>query len=122
LLGGPGKRLSAAAYRTAEGAAEFVDVYFSAELQELLAPCKQAGFAICATSSHKGRSLYQGDLPERAVLLLGAERDGLHESLMRSADHLLCIPGSSKVESLNVASSAAVLMAEHWRQHRSRRH
>src|SRR5690606_4881379 len=108
LIGGPLKRLSSAAYRTAEGAAEFVDVFFAADLRELLEPCREAGFEICATSSHQGQSLYQGELPARAVILLGAERDGLHESLMRGADRLLCIPGSEKVESLNVASSAAV--------------
>ncbi len=117
LIGGPLRRLSSAAYRTAEGAAEFIDVYFAADLEEPLSVCKAGGFEICATSSHQGRSLYAGALPERAVILLGAERDGLQVSLMKGADHLLCIPGSEKVESLNVASSAAVLMAEHWRQH-----
>lgn len=120
LLGGQLRRLSSAAYRTAEGAAEFVDLHFAADLRDLLEPCRAAGFVICATSSHHGRSLYEGELPERSVILLGAERDGLHPSLLRDADQTLCIPGSEKVESLNVASSAAVLLAEHWRQHAAR--
>lgn len=116
LAGGKLRRLSSAAYRTAEGAAELVDVIFEEELTQLLSACNKAGFVVCATSSHKGASLYEGELPARAVILLGAERDGLSSRLMEDADKLLMIPGTSQVESLNVASSAAVLLAEHWRQ------
>ncbi|MBL4635352.1 MAG: hypothetical protein JKY56_15935 [Kofleriaceae bacterium] len=119
LLGGALRRLSAAAYRTAEGAAETVDVFFGEDLKETLTDCKAAGFSICATSSHQGDSLYETALPKRCVVLLGAERDGLSKPLFAMADTLLCIPGSSQVESLNVASSAAVFLGEYWRQYGS---
>lgn len=117
LIGGKMRRLSSAAYRTAEGAAEYVDVIFEDDLGTMLDACKKAGFAVCATSSHKGVSLYEGALAPRSVIMLGAERDGLSAKLMQDADALLMIPGTAQVESLNVASSAAVLLAEHWRQH-----
>ena len=117
ILGGTLRRLSSAAYRTAEGAAEYIDVIFGEDLSSLMGECKKAGFSVCATSSHKGASLYQQGLPSRAVILLGAEREGLSRSLMSAADKLLSIPGTSQVESLNVASSAAVFLAEHWRQY-----
>jgi TrmH RNA methyltransferase len=117
ILGGKLKRLSAAAYRTAEGAAEYIDVVFGEDLNTLMDECREAGFQVCATSSHKGSSLYEQDLPARAVILLGSERDGLSKSLMEEASRLISIPGSEKVESLNVASSAAVFLAEHWRLH-----
>ncbi len=117
LLGGALRRLSAAAYRTAEGAAETVDVFFDEDLEDVLDYCKESGFTVCATSSHQGKSLYKTKLPERCVIVLGAERDGLSSKLFQKADTLLSIPGSSAVESLNVASSAAVFLAEHWRQY-----
>ncbi len=117
LIGGPLKRLSAAAYRTAEGAAEHVPAVLASDIAPLLEQCKSAGYAVCATSSHKGRDLYSQPLPERCCIVLGAERDGLSDTLMKSAGHHLCIPGSGAVESLNVASSAAVFLAEHWRSH-----
>ncbi len=119
LLGGKLRRLSAAAYRTSEGAAEYVDAIFDEELSANLSQCKEAGYQVCATSSHKGKSLYEQALPKRAVILLGAERDGLSKDLMDEANVVLSIPGSSNVESLNVASSAAVLMGEYWRQQAS---
>lgn len=117
LMSGKLKRLSAAAYRTSEGAAEHVDVIFEEEMSPSLDLCKKAKFSVCATSSHKGSSLYEQELPQRCVILLGAERDGLSKTLMGAADRLISIPGTSNVESLNVASSAAVFMAEHWRLH-----
>ena len=119
LLGGKLRRLSSAAYRTAEGAAEYIDVIFAEDVTELLSQCKRAGFSVCATSSHQGRSLFAAEgLPARSVVLLGAERDGLSKKLMNEANIVLSIPGTEQVESLNVASSAAVFLAEHWRQHR----
>lgn len=117
VLGGKLRRLSSAAYRTSEGAAEYIDVIFGEDLSALMGECKRAGFSVCATSSHKGASLYEQALPSRAVILLGAEREGLSKTLMQDADKLLSIPGTSQVESLNVASSAAVFLAEYWRQH-----
>ena len=118
LVGGPLRRLSSAAFRTAEGAAEHVDVLFAEDLAPLLEQCKGAGFAICATSSYKGRSLYEQPIPERVCILLGSEKTGLSEQLSSLAEQHLRIPGTKAVESLNVASSAAALLAEHWRCHR----
>ena len=94
-----------------------MDVIFGEALDSMLDASKKAGFTTYATSSHKGVSLYEAPLAPRSVIMLGAERDGLSAKLMEGADALLMIPGSGQVESLNVASSAAVLLAEHWRQH-----
>jgi len=117
LVGGSLRRISSAIFRTAEGAAEHVPVYFADDLAPLVTEAREAGYAICATSSHKGRNLYEQEMPARACVVLGAERDGLSPALMNEADIHLCIPGTSAVESLNVASSAAVFLAEHWRAH-----
>lgn len=115
LIGGEQKRLSAAAYRTAEGAAEYLEVLCMSSLFHALRQCRDSGFTICGTSSHEGDELFAAPLPTRMVLLLGAERDGLSADLLHDADRVLQIPGSGRVESLNVSSSAAVMMAEYWR-------
>ena len=116
LVAGPGKRLPAAAYRTAEGAAEWLDIAFPGDMARACAAARRDGFAVCATSSREGESLFERRLPTRALLLMGAERDGLPASLMAVADRLLRIPGTGRVDSLNVASATAVILAEMWRQ------
>jgi tRNA G18 (ribose-2'-O)-methylase SpoU len=55
-----------------------------------------------------------GDPPARnAVLLFGNEGAGVSEELL-SRSALLAIPMSSRVESLNVATSAALLLARSY--------
>jgi TrmH RNA methyltransferase len=117
LLEGEAKRLPPAVYRTAQGGAEWVDVVAAKTLAGALAEARRAGFTICATSSHAGTDLYAAELPARTVILLGAEDEGLSPALAGAADLTLRIPGSGRVESLNVAAATAVLLAEMWRRH-----
>jgi TrmH RNA methyltransferase len=117
ILGGAGEQLSAAAHRTAQGGAEALDVVFAPDLSAAFAAARAHGYSVCATSSHGGRDLFAAPLPERAILLLGSEGEGLPSALLRRADLTLRIPGTGHVESLNVATAAGVLLAELWRQH-----
>ena len=111
-----GKGVSPAAYRTSQGGAEAVEVVGTPDLSAALETCRKGGFRVCASSSHEGRDLYAEPLPARAVVLLGSEGEGVPAALLRQADLTLRIPGTGAVESLNVASAASVILAEHWRQ------
>lgn len=48
--------------------------------------------------------------PERTALVLGSEGDGLSRAALASADRIVTIPMSGGVDSLNVASAAAVAL------------
>lgn len=118
LLAGESAPRSASWLRTAEGGAEAVEVLGIEDEPRALAALQAAGFTLLATSSHAPAGLYDTPLPARVVWLLGAEREGLSPALQRAADRVLGIPGTGAVESLNVATAAALVLAEHWRQHR----
>lgn len=121
LLGGASRRgLSSAAYRTAQGGAEYVDALPVNDLATALTACRKAGFSVCATSSHEGRDPFREGLPARTVLLFGAEGEGLPDAELRAADHVVKIPGTGHVESLNVAVTVGVLLGELWRKHAPR--
>jgi TrmH RNA methyltransferase len=120
LIEGEARRLPPAVYRTAQGGAEWVDVVTAPALVPALAEARRAGFTICATTSHDGQDLFAAQLPPRAVVVLGAEDEGLAPALAAAADLTLRIPGSGRVESLNVASATAVLLAELWRRRNER--
>jgi TrmH RNA methyltransferase len=109
-------RLPPSAARTAQGAVEWLDVVAEAEPVRLLKEARAAGFTVAATSSHGGRSLYEGPLPARMLLLVGAEDEGLPQEALDAADQVIAIPGTGHVESLNVAAATAVILGEHWRQ------
>ncbi|PTN54867.1 rRNA methyltransferase [Stenotrophomonas panacihumi] len=106
--------LSGAAARVAEGGAEAVALVRlpkAAQADELL---HDAGFVLAATLVDGGQDLFTTRLPSRLVYVLGAEGEGMDRGLAEACDLRLSIPGSGAVESLNVASATAVLLAS-WR-------
>ncbi len=118
LAEGPEDRvLAPSAWRTAEGGAEWVPVVWAPDLGQTLGAFREAGYGLVATSSHQGDDLFRAPLPDRCVLLLGAEGSGLSAAAIRRADLCVRIPGTGRVESLNVATAAGVLLAELWRRH-----
>lgn len=108
--------LSGAAARVAEGGAEVVPIVRLDRSDQAIAQLQSAGFTVAATMVRGGTSLYATQLPERLVLLMGAEQSGVDAELARAGTLKLIIPGSGAVESLNVASATSVLLSEWTRQ------
>jgi TrmH RNA methyltransferase len=109
--------MSGAAARVAEGAAESVPMVRLGDTNQAIAQLASAGFGIAATLVRSGTPLYGTKLPERLVLVMGAEQIGVAADLAKSATLRLGIPGSGSVESLNVSAATAVFLGEWWRQH-----
>lgn len=107
---------SGAALRTAEGGGEFVDGLSCDNLPLALKLCKEAGYTLVTTSSHGGSSLYNSKLPAKVVIVFGEEMFGVSQNVAKSADIALQIPGSGKVESLNVSVAASLILGEWYRQ------
>lgn len=110
--------LSGAAARVAEGGAEAVAmVRLPDSADAALKQLHDAGFAVAATMVEGGDDLFATTLPERLVVVLGAESEGMDRQFASACDLRLSIPGSGAVESLNVAAATAVLLAA-WRHRR----
>jgi TrmH RNA methyltransferase len=108
--------LSGAAARVAEGGAEALPVVRLGRNDNAIAQLQAAGFTVAATMARGGQSLYASQLPDRLVLLMGAEQTGVDAELARAVALKLLIPGSGAVESLNVALATSVLLSEWSRQ------
>lgn len=63
-----------------------------------------------------GTSIYDADLTGPAALIIGNEGAGLSEEISSQTDKLLRIPMRGRVESLNAAASATIVMYEAMRQ------
>ncbi len=107
---------SGAAARTAEGGLEFITGLGCDNLPLALQLCKQAGYSLITTSSHAGVSLYQSKLPAKVVVVFGEEMDGVSTQVANSTDVALQIPGTGRVESLNVSVAASLILGEWYRQ------
>jgi TrmH RNA methyltransferase len=103
--------LSGAAARVAEGGAEAVPFVRLGRDDNAIAQLRGAGFTLAATVVRGGADLFATTLPRRLVFVLGAVGEGMVAGLAAACYLRLSIPGTGAVESLNVASATAVLLA-----------
>jgi RNA methyltransferase, TrmH family len=101
---------SDAAYRTAEGGLEHLDLYRTRDLPRAL-QLLEPHYRTVATSLGRD-AMKLADLPrDRPVaLVLGNEENGVSAPVLAACRRQVRIPGSGRVQSLNVAQSAAVLL------------
>ena len=107
-----------AAYRVAEGGLAHVEVLCVRDLAALLRELAAAGYDVIGAATRGAASL--AGAKEQAsrsgkklrALVLGSEEHGLAPEVAAACARLVTIPGSGRVESLNVSVAAAVLIWE----------
>jgi len=99
---------SDAAYRVAEGGLEYLALY-RASLPAALRALRRA-YRIVGTSLAGGSSGMDPTSDRPIALILGNELTGLEAGTLAACDEVVRIPGSGRVQSLNVASAAAILI------------
>ncbi len=88
----------------------------SDNLAALVNSYQQQGVRVVSTTSHAKTSYWDVDWRSPTLILLGNEGAGLSEDLAALADLQVKIPMSATVESLNVATAAALMLYEFRRQ------
>src|ERR1019366_1126215 len=111
-----------AAHRVAEGGFEHLEVWRAPGLAAFARELAAAGFEVVGAATRGGRlgaattvRSAEGSAPatpKPIALVLGNEEQGLAPDVAAACTRLVTIPGSGKVESLNVSVAAAVLMWE----------
>jgi TrmH RNA methyltransferase len=99
---------SDASYRVAEGGLEHVTLY-QAPLPAALAELRRS-YRILGTALGRGMPLAQRGDAKPPALILGNEATGLDPATLALCDEIVTIPGSGRVQSLNVAAAAAILI------------
>jgi len=103
--------LSAAVSKASAGALEFLPVIEVANLADALLRCRDNGFAVLGTGlGEEAVDFRTVGRPERLVLVLGSEGDGMRALSRRRCDCVVRIPGVPGTQSLNVNASAAILL------------
>lgn len=78
--------------------------------------CRQRGFQTAATVVTGGTTHFDVDLTKPTVMILGQEGAGLSRDLPDDIDLQVRIPMAGTIDSLNVATAAAVMLYEAMRQ------
>lgn len=77
------------------------------------------GFQIVVTSLEGSQDLYKNDFKDDIVVVVGSEATGVNPQIQSMATHKIKIPMSGRVESLNAAVAASVILYECKRQRES---
>lgn len=94
--------------KTACGAVEHVPVAYETNLSRALEELKEAGFFVYGLDE-RGEDLSElSDMPDKIVLVMGAEGPGLRRLVKENCDGLLRLPTQGPISSLNVSNAAAV--------------
>jgi TrmH family RNA methyltransferase len=104
------------AVRASAGVLFHVPVVAGVDAEEVLAEVGDWGLRRWGTAASDGQAYTDADLASPAALVLGNEAHGLSDSLSAHLDGTLRIPMAGGVESLNVATTTAVLCFEAARQ------
>lgn len=93
------------------GAQKWVDVNRYSSTGECIKKLRNRGYRIIATSPHEESCFLEDfDVSQPAALFFGTERLGLSDEVLREADGFLKIPMIGFTESLNISSSAAIII------------
>lgn len=97
--------------RSTMGSLFHVNVYESSDFYADLTELKKMGRKILC-SDMNGENVFTHKIKEKAVLILSNEAHGPSEALLKLSDEIITIPRYGNAESLNVASAAAVMIAQ----------
>ncbi len=118
IMSGCADLFSPKTVRSTMGSICRVPFYVSGQLQETLLILKEKKITVYAAHL-KGSQYYDAlDYRGATAFLIGSEANGLTEKTLQQADVCLRIPMGGKLESLNAAMAAGILMYEVNRQRR----
>lgn len=98
--------------KSASGALERLPLVRATNLVRALEDLKKAGFWIAGMAGEAKQTLAEAKLSGRVAIVMGSEGEGLRRLTREHCDHLVKLPQTDLVESLNVSNAAAVALYE----------
>jgi TrmH RNA methyltransferase len=103
---------SDAAYRVSEGGLEWLDLFKSRNLPNVIAAIEPYYRTVATSLSRDAVPLAELPRDRPIALVLGNEENGVSPAVLEACRRQVRIAGAGRVQSLNVAQAAAVLLAD----------
>ncbi len=107
---------NAKAIRASMGSILRLPIVLIGDISVFIKKCKQKGFQTAATVLTGEKTHFDINLTKPTVVVLGQEGAGLPQDIMAEIDLRVRIPMAATIDSLNVATAAAVILYEAMRQ------
>ena len=105
-------------FKSSAGAAAYVPIAKVANIASTVEALKEKGIWTFAAEAG-GESVYNTNLKGGCAIVLGSEGNGVSQIVQKTCDAIVSIPMYGQVNSFNVSTAAAILLAEAARQHHS---
>jgi len=109
-------RITADAVKTSAGALNSFPVCREKSIVRSIEYLKESGLRVLCAGEKSDRSASSVKLTGPSVLILGSEDKGISRELTALADHIVKIPMTGTIASLNVSVAAGILLYEILRQ------
>lgn len=108
--------VNSSAYKTSAGAVAHLPIAQIPNVKRALEDLKSAGFWIVGATEHASEVVWDVDLTGRIAMVVGNERDGISDLVLKTCDIHAKLPQLGSISSLNVAQASTVFMYEWLRQ------
>ena len=102
--------------KASAGALEHLAVAKVANIASTIQHLQEKGVWVYAAEAD-GTTFFDADLKGPCAIVMGSEGDGVSQIVRKTCDGVLSIPLYGKINSFNVSTAAAILLAEAARQH-----
>ncbi len=102
--------LTALVAKIACGAVDHIRVAAETNLFRAIDMAKEHGFTVWGLDERGARTINDMKRPDRVMVVLGAEGDGLRRLIREGCDDLVRLPTQGAIASLNVSNAAAVAL------------
>jgi tRNA G18 (ribose-2'-O)-methylase SpoU len=105
------------AVRVSMGAVLSMKIYFSENLSDDLMKLKKTSYTIISAEiTDKSVTITALEIPEKCAIVFGSEGRGINSEILDLSDIIVHIPITDKVNSINVASTSAVILSKIFEQ------
>lgn len=108
--------ITAQVERAAAGTTAKIPIARVTNLKRAMEQLKDAGFWLVGAGTRDGQPLKGFQFADKTGLVIGAEGEGMRQSVEAAVDYVVTIPISERAESLNASNAAAVILYEWARQ------
>ena len=105
--------------KASAGALEHLAIAKVANIASTIDALKEKGIWVYAAEAD-GTNIYDADLKGPCAIVMGSEGNGVSQIVRKTCDGVLSIPLYGKINSFNVSTAAAILLAEAARQHHTK--
>ena len=96
-------------YKAASGAMEYIKIFEVSNINSTLKNLKDKNFWVYGFDGNGKKKFTDIEWKGNNILLFGSEGSGMHEHTSKYADFIVRIDINSKIQSLNISNSAAIV-------------